>query len=289
MARTIKVIYDALISEKEAQPELDAMVPASDSAQLFLNDLNSPSRVARWRHMLWVVAVALWVHEKLWDAFRAEIDRIVAGSHVGTIRWYVEKAKAFQYGYDLTITNNVPLYAEDVPSSRIIARAAGKENGSIVLVKVAKLSGTDLVPLSTPELEAFDAYIDEVKMAGTVVNVISALPDLLKVGMSVYYDPLVMAADGTLILDPATRPVDVAIHNYLANLPFNGFVVLTSLVDAVQQAIGVVNPVATSVQAKHGFFPYSTILVQYETYAGHLVIDPANDLTTTITYLPHVV
>ena len=288
MARTIREIYDALIAEKEAQPMLDELVPDPDSAQLFLNDLNSPSRVARWRHMLWVVAVCVWVHEKLWDLFKAEVDRIAAGSHIGTLRWYVEKAKAFQYGYDLVIVDNVPAYATDEPASRIVARAAGKDSGSIVLIKVAKLSGTDLVPLSTPELDAFNAYIDEVKMAGTVVNVVSALPDLLKVAMTVYYDPLVIAADGTLILDPAVRPVDDAIKGYLANLPFNGKVVLNALVDAVQVVPGVVNPALGTVQAKYGLFPYSTVSVQYETYAGHIIIDPANPLTATITYVPYV-
>lgn len=286
MARTLNTIYDAMAREKSEQIELTALQPDVDTAQALLADLTTPSRVARWRFMLWVVAVAIWVHERLWDAFRAEVEALAAGSHIGTLRWYVEKAKAFQYGHALVIENNVPVYAVDDPASRIIARAAGKEQGGYVLLKVAKEVSGALVPLGESERAALDAYIDEIKMAGTIVNILTANPDLLLVSATVYYDPLVMTANGSLILEPAVFPVRDAINAYLANLPFGGEVVLTHLVDAMQAARGVINPVLGSVQAKYGGFAYTPVAVKYEANAGHVIIDPAAPLSTTIVYVP---
>lgn len=289
MARTPQEIYDSLAYEKSQQPELVTLLPDLDTSQTLLADLTTSSRVAVWRLMLWVVAVCQWVHEKLWDKAKDELQAIAASSHIGTLPWYVQKAKEFQYGFPLVIQDNVPVYATDEPSARIIARAAGKEESGYVLLKLAKLSSGSVVPLSGPELAAFDDYIDHVKMAGMIVNLISDNPDLLKVNVTVYYDPLVIAPDGTLILAPGTKPVEDAIRNYVANLPFNGALVLTDLVDAMQAATGVTNPVLGDVYAKWGFLTYQLVDVQYIAHAGHAIIDPLNDLNTTITYVPHVV
>ncbi|MEO8589491.1 MAG: hypothetical protein ABI432_08995 [Flavobacteriales bacterium] len=289
MARTITQIYDAIIAAKEAQLELLELVPNPDTSQLLLSDLTTSSRVSRWRLMVWVFAVAAWTHEKLWDQLKAEIEVLAAGSHIGTLRWYVEKAKVFQYGYFLENIGNVPGYSViDIPS-RIIARAAGKEAGGYVLLKVAKLSGTDLVGLGPTELLAFAEYIDEIKMAGTIVNIITDVGDMLKIPATVYYNPLMMAPDGSLILQPTVFPVEDAINAFLANIPFNGVLTLTALVDAMQAAQGVTNPVLGTVLAKYGLFSYQPIVVEYTANAGHYQIDPANLLATTLTYVPHVV
>lgn len=288
MGRTLNEIYDAIALEKSEQTALSALEPDIDTAQTLLADLTTPSRVARWRLMCWIVAFAIWAHERLWDAFRAEVEQLAAGSHIGTLRWYVEKARAYQHGHELVIVNNVPGYAEADPGSRIVARAAGKEEGGFVLLKLAKESSGDLVPLSAPELDAFRDYIDEIKMAGALVNVMSANADLLRVYAVVYYDPLVMAANGSLILEPTVFPVEDAVNTYLASLPFDGRVVLNELVDAMQAAVGVTNPWLTSAQMKVGLFPYIPIMVHVFTSAGYAKIDPAYPLSSTLTYVPHV-
>lgn len=288
MARTLAEIYNALAITKSEQPELSSLQPDIDTTQTLLSDLTTPSRVARWRLFFFVVAVAIWTHEKLWDIFRAEVIALAAAAHPGTVRWYVEKALQFQFGHPLVIVNGVPTYEVDAPLDRIVSRAAGGEGSGQVLVKVAKTSGGGLAPLDVAELAAFEEYMDQVKFAGTIVQVISEVADLVKVPVTVFYDPLVMAADGSLLLDPATKPVEDAIRAHLANLPFNGALVLTDLVDAMQRAEGVRNPVLGNVQAKYGLFPYGTITVRYVARAGYMTVDPLNDLNTTITYLPYV-
>jgi hypothetical protein len=289
MSRTLTDIYNALATEKAAQPELEALVPELDNAQQLLSDLNTPSRVARWRLMLWVVAVAIWVHERLWDIFKAEVDALAARSSVGTRRWYQEQALAFQFGYDLVEgEDGVFRYEEDVPESRIVVRAAVAEQSGTVLLKVARMNAGALAPLTAPQLIAFAAYLAQVKMAGTIINLLSAAPDLLKVQFVVYYNPLVLSGLGELITDDAVKPVEVAINDYIKALPFNGELRLTALVDAVQRAVGVEDPRLISAEAKYGFLPYAAINTTYTANAGHMIIDPANPLSANITYLPYV-
>lgn len=286
MARTIPQIYDALVAEKAAQVELQDLAPNIDSTQQLLSDLDTPSRVARWRLMLWVVATAMWVHETLWDQFRAQVDAIVAAAHIGTPRWYVQQALAFQYGYALVDINGVFRYPAVVPAAQIVKRAAIVETGGLVILKVAKLDGAVVAPLTTGELTAFSTYIDDIRMAGTMCNIITDVPDLLQVRYVVRYDPLVLTPNGALITDIGVFPVEDAINAFVASLPFNGELVLTYLTDAVQRAAGVVNPILTDAQAKWGGFAYQPIQVGYIAHAGHMAIDPAFPLSVTLVYIP---
>lgn len=288
MARELTDIYDDLIAEKNAQPTLNGLQPAIDSSQTLLNDLTSSSRVARWRLFIWIVAVSIWAHERLWDIAKVEMQAIADASHPGTVPWYQAEALKFQYGDALVDIDGVFQYASIDPTLQIIARSACIEgNGSLVLLKVAKLDGADVVPLTAPELVSFNAYIDEIKMAGTLLNVLTDVPDLLRVKYDIYYDPLVLNADGSLILDASVFPVEDAINNKLSNLPFNGSMVLTELTDAIQLANGVDNLDLQLATAKWGAFPHATINVEYDTHAGHIKIDPTYPLASEITYIPN--
>jgi hypothetical protein len=287
VARSISEIYDALILEKNNQTQLNALQPNIDNAQNLLNDLTSPSKVARWRLDLWVVSVGTWIIEVLMDRFKAEVEEIAKNAVSGTEPWYKDQALKFQYGDSLVYLNNKFQYATLNTAAQIVKRAAVKDVGGQVIIKVAKLVGGVVTPLSTAELLAFDAYMKKIKFAGTATATVSRAADLLKIAYTVYYDPLVLKSDGSLISNPSIRPVDAAINNYITNLPFNGELILTKLTDTVQLAQGVVNPILTSAQAKYGALPYNTITVKYTADAGHMQIDPFFPLTTQITYLPN--
>jgi uncharacterized membrane protein len=276
------------MAEKNNQPTLAALQPVIDDEQTLLSDLTSASKVAIWRLWLYITAVAIYVHETLWDLFRAEVEEIAASAIPGTARWYRDQTLNFQYGDALQWINNKWQYAVIDPTKRIIKRAAVVEIGGQVRVKVAKITGVNVVPLSTPELNAFDAYLNQIKFAGTNTAVISRLPDKLKVYYKVYYDPLVLSASGELLSNPGKYPVIDAITDYIANLPFNGDLVLTNLTDAVQSATGVVDPILQSAEATYGALPYSAIVELYNPDAGHMIIDPVFPLTSTITYVPNV-
>lgn len=286
MARKLTDIYDALALEKSSQQQLAGLAPSVDSSQQLLADLDTPSKVGRWRLMLWVVATAIWAHEKLWDILRAEVDAIVANAHAGTPEWYVAMAKKFQYGYALTEVEGIFTYPVDDPGARIVKRAAVVEASGMCVLKVAKEEGGAIVPLDDPaELVPFTAYIDDIRFAGTIINIITDVPDKLRVQYDIYYDPLVLLPNGALIIDPGTFPVRDAITQFISSLPFDGRLVLTAMTDAVQLAAGVVDPVLTNAEAWWGAFAPAPINVSYGSHAGHMAIDPLSPLSATINYI----
>ncbi len=288
MARKDTEIYDALIAEKNAQVSLNGLQPSVDNAQQLLSDVQSPSRVADWRLWLWLYAVASATLENLWDLFKVELDAKINSAPVGTTRWYQKESFAFQYGDTLVYLNDRYQYATENLLLQIIKRAAVAENGGQVVIKVAKLVGTVVTKLSVGELASFQAYISKIQVAGSQIVIITDDPDLLKIAYTVYYDPLVIAADGSLISNPAVYPAVDAINACISSLEFNGDLILTKLTDAIQLAEGIADPVMTFAAAKFGSNPYVNITVKYNAYAGYMIIDPAFPLSTQLTYLPNV-
>lgn len=281
MARKIEHIYNALIAEKNSFSSLTELQPQVDDAQTLLSDINSSSKVADWRLWLWLVAFAHHLHEAFMDLFRKEIDAKVAGAKSHTLRWYQIQAMAFQYGYDLTFNEEILVYQYEVDDvdSRIVTRAAVEESTGTVVLKVAKETGA----LSTNELNAFNAYMSQIKDAGTDLLIISTTADQFKVTLEVFYDPLLLNPDGSLILDSATFPVQDALQGYVQQLPFNGAFNINTLIDALQSAEGVADPALSEVQLKSAISPYAVVQREYLPYAGHYAWDEANSV---ITYTP---
>ena len=289
MARTIQQIYDAIIAEKETLTTLNELQPNTDNAQTLLSDLTSSSKVAKWRLMFWVVAAAIYLHEVVFDKHKAEVEAIADNLITGTARWYQEQSLLYQHGDALDFVNNKYVYSPINEANQIIKRAAALEVGGIVRIKVAKLDSNSLpTALSSAEKTGFSTYVGQIKFAGTNVSITSNAADLLKIEYDIVYDPLVLDSTGQLIAESGTYPVVDAINTFIQNLPFNGVLNLTALTDAIQGAKGVVDPVLNSAEAKYGSLAYSTINKNYTADAGHMVIDPANPLSNTLTYIANV-
>lgn len=269
MAQTKEEIYQALVAEKEADPALGF--------------LTSTSTAAEWRLWLYVFAEVTRTIQVLWDLFKAEIEGIVSAAQPGTLEWYAKKAKEFQYGDDLQIINNVLTYSTIDPAKQIIARVSVTENAEgEALVKVAKLAGSQLVALSTPELAAFSTYLDRYQFAGSTISAVSFQTDLLKLPLAIYYNPLFDLEGSAGLKARVATKVDL----FLKNLPFNGELVINDLEFDLRQVAGVRDAVVSGAQAKANAGVYGVIPRVYQTNAGYIKIDPAFPLTTSVQYLP---
>ena len=289
MARTIANIYAAMVAEKQNQPTINSLQPNVDTEQHLLADITTPSKVANWRLYFYVIAIAIFILENLWDLFKADVDAIVASAIPGTARWYQEQALEFQFGDALVWLNNKFQYAVINVANQIIKRSAAIESGGVVYIKVAKLNGTSPVKLAPAELTAFQAYMQAIKFAGTQIGIISYDPDLLKLTLNVVYDPLVLASDGSLLSNAGVFPVEDAINDYIAGIVWNGTFNATKLIDAIEAAQGVIDPVLTLAEGKaNNASVFNTINQNYQSVAGYMIIDPANALNTTITYTANV-
>ena len=282
MAHTVKYWHDLLITEKGAQTALNGLQPAIDDEQTLLTDVQSPSKVAHWRLWAYIVAYAMWLLESFWDLFRAMVEAIIADFRPGTLRWYQEQAFAFQYGYELTWSALLRkyYYATADADAQIIKLCSVTEPGGIVRVKVATITGGNVVAIPGPQLAAVQAYFNLVKYPGKLVCV-SFDADLLKVFGTLKFNPLVNPV-------VCNQQVQTAINGYILGLEFNGRFNITKLIDAVQAVAGVVDFTNVSVFTKYGALAYQAVNDEYQTYAGYAQIDPLFPLSTTITTVPYV-
>jgi hypothetical protein len=275
MARTIQEIQTLIFQAKAQEPAL--------------NELNSTSKVAIWRLWVYIIAVAIWSLEKLFDQHRADIDKRLAELKPHTARWYRSKALAFQYGFDLLPDsdkfNNQGHTEEAIEASKIVKYSAVIEskNEGRLIVKIAGEQGNTLQPITDVQKQAFEAYLQEIKDAGVRLSVVNYQPDVLHLQMKIVYDPLVLDSNGQSIIH-ATKPVETAIKDYLKRLPFNGELVLAHLIDALQQAEGVKIPHLVLAQSKNitssgGYGAFETIEISKIPTAGYFTIDNFNDIS----------
>ena len=275
MARTIQEIQTLILQAKAQEPAL--------------NELNSTSKVAIWRLWVYIIAVAIWSLEKLFDQHRADIDKRLAELKPHTARWYRSKALAFQYGFDLLPDsdkfNNQGHTEEAIEAGKIVKYSAVIEskNEGRLIVKIAGEQGEQLQPITDAQKQAFEAYLQEIKDAGVRLSVVNYQPDVLHLQMKIVYDPLVLDSNGQSIIH-ATKPVEEAIKSYLKRLPFNGELVLAHLIDALQQAEGVKIPHLVLAQSKNitssgDYGAFETIEISKIPTAGYFTIDNFNDIT----------
>jgi hypothetical protein len=288
--KTTQEWFDEMVVEKETMSSLDSLTTGVDDAQEFITQAQTPSQVAIWQTLVWICASAGAAFQNTALVIKESIEAILKDQKPGTIAWYVRKAKEFQYGDSLTwnAVTEVWEYSVIDEAAMIVTHASVLEGQNAVRLKVAKTVSNVLAPLTVGEKNALAVYMKQIKFAGTKLLITSADPDLLKITATCIYDPLVLNPDGTLISDNVTRPVDVAIQNYIENLPFDGRFTITKLEDAVQAALGVVDWEATTVEKKYGALDYSTVDLETFPDAGYFKIDALFPLSTTITYQANV-
>ncbi len=231
-----------------------------------------------------VMAICLWTLETLFDIHKEEVLNIIKEMKPHSLRWYVNKAKAFQYGDELKddedFYDNTGKTEEEIAASKIVAYAAVVEQERGLRIKVAKTNGEQLAPLTkgligedSNELAAFKEYMKRIKDAGVRLLITTDEADRLKLKLRIYYDPLILNANGQRLDGSDNEPVQKAVRNYLKNLPFNGYVVKTYLIDALQKVEGVIVPVIENIETKFGDYEFTQMEEIYNPDAGYMIIE----------------
>ena len=275
MARTIEQIQNEILKAKETEASL--------------NGLNSTSKVAIWRLWAYITAFVIWTLEKIFDEHKKEVSEALSEQKPHTARWYRNKVLAFQYGFDLITDtdkfNNQGFTEDQISASKIVKYSAVTEadTESRLIVKIATEQGGELRPITVGQKASFDAYMNEIKDAGVRITVINYLPDVLKLQMKIYRDPLVLDENGQSIVT-GKKPVEDAIKEYLKNLPFDGELVLAHLVDALQQVEGVKIPHIILAESKwidagvNDYGNYQPIEVKTIPISGYFKIENFNGI-----------
>ncbi|WP_185284973.1 nucleotidyltransferase [Elizabethkingia anophelis] len=275
--RTVNDIYSAIIAEKERQSEL--------------NGLTSPSKSAVWRLLFYIVAYAHYTLEQIFDTHKQEVEIILRNEKVQNLLWYREKAKAFQYGFQLNRDkdqfDNTGRTDDEIEASKIIKYAAVTEavadNKSLLILKIATESNGKLSPITPDQYESFQSYAKDYRGAGINLVVINYLPDILKLKLTIFRDAKIINENGYNILQ-GNKPVEDALNEFMKELPFNGELLLNSLVDKLQKVDGVLDPWLWTADSKWldpktgGYGNYEPIQISKIPESGYFEIDWPNTI-----------
>ncbi len=307
MARSIPVIYNQLLQQKNAQSNL--------------TQLNSNSQVSIWNLWLWITAVGQNLFEQLCDLFQTNIETLIANAPVFTPQWIVQMCKNFQYSavnpqvVQLNASNTYPYltvgYAVVNTNLCPVVQAAVVSNiNHELIIKVTGAGGPlDGAPGTGGLIcGALQSYLSEILTPDTQYLLINDNADRLLIQAQVFYDA---SYSGVI-----RATMDAAITTYLAGLSFNGVVFISALEEVMLNVAGVKDVVLqnvywrTDVQGNPtygGVVPlggppptnsYYTgqILVSnntlisrsYQTYAGYVKTEQNSGYTIDdlITYMP---
>jgi hypothetical protein len=226
----------------------------------------SSSAIAEWKIWTYIMAMAVKLIEIIINAFTADILLKIKNTRVGTMVWYSEEAKKFEYGNSLILLGDGSLgYLVSDTDLQIIANASVTENtetGDVYLKVCKEDESQTLVKLNDAELLAFKNYINDIKTAGIKLNVISYDADMIKYTLVVYYN---------LGYDPVTLKSAVlgALENYRNNLDFNGTVYRDRLIQAILDVPGVVTVSVSLLQSRAYNTSYADMGVKTEMASGY--------------------
>lgn len=191
--------------------------------------------------LTYFVATCHYVTENMFDRHLEEIDATIS-KRAHTLNWYREKALSFQKGFplrdDIAEYDNGSASEEEIEASKIVKKCActtALANYPTILVKAAK----DDSPLSESELAQFSAYMEEIADAGVRVRCRSAQPDKLNFTCIVYYDELVLDANGVPFIGDTSSQGKKIAGEYLQNLPYNGTLYINMLEQELMRHNGI--------------------------------------------------
>ena len=206
-----------------------------------------------------------------------EITATIATEHEFSIPWYRDIALAFQLG-DMLVHNETT-YKHDyaaIDATKQIVKFAQVRRKLIAGVTTLQVFATKegKAAMTVDELAAFNGYMTGKGAGGDHFQFISLAPDNLTLNMTVYYDPQILKSTGEKLSD-GTKPVDLAIADYLNNIKYAGAFNRTKQTDAIQAADGVIDIVLGDVllngdlnpnrefESASGFYNAQTINVTY--------------------------
>ena len=221
MSRTIRQIYEEAVAERNKRLELEEF--SNDSKMSVLNG------------EAWMVAALIYTFESILDVFAVDVSETLASRINGTPRYYADALLNYQKGDRLVVREDGLAfgYANVDPSKRIITQVSYVEStdsqnvDSKLILKVATGKRGALHEIDAEELTLITAYINQLKFAGTRIEVISRKGDVLIPRITVYWDGAVPEAE---IYDA----IDEALHTYVMSIDFDAAVYVNRVWEAIR-------------------------------------------------------
>ena len=210
------------------------------------------SKVSIENIIFFTVAAVIYALESMFDSFKSDVEQRITNAVVASIPWYHKICLEFQYGDELVYDEKTSEYhyPEVDESKQVVKYASVRDNASGVDILVSTDDNGTPAALSDDVLKVFKQYLNARKPAGVLADIHSYQPDYLRLQLKVQYDPMVLNSDGSMISDSQVFPVEQAVKRYVSGIIYGGVFNKTKLVDAVQNATGVVDVVLENVATK---------------------------------------
>src|ERR1035437_3816805 len=180
--------------------------------------------------LFYTIAYAFYTFELILDAFRTEIQTKVDSSYIANDNWWHNTLMEFQKGDDLVLNQKTFVwgYATIDTTKQIIKRVAVRQKVDTVdnVYKVFLYVATEVNNVITPVLDddkpLLEGYIFRKKYSGVLTKLITGTGDVVDLGLTINYNPLLLTSTGLSITD-GVYPVNVAISDFISNLNSNNF------------------------------------------------------------------
>lgn len=213
-----------------------------------LAELNSTSKVAVWRLWIYTASFLAFTVKKLFDLLKTEIEQIINSQRLTGLEYYRQKILDYRHGHVFDRENLLyeQGYTDDeIEEAKIIKRASVnvvlRSGRRVLYIKVAQEINGKLAKIDDVTMLALQEYIFANSAAGTNIEYYSENADQLRLELDVYYDPLILNPNGSLIDASGADPIPEAIQRFLSNenFAFNGELRLSEMVDVLQDIVGV--------------------------------------------------
>lgn len=237
MARTIDEIKQEMTADFVEQP---AVISAYglDGKKSFKDCFSVASIESI---LFYAFAVGVWSLEKLFDLHKSEVGEMIEQLEPHTLRWYVNKTKAYMHGKKLVTDTDQydtsKMTDTEIEAAKVVKYAVATESNTVVYIKVARQNAEgNPEELTAAQLQGLTSYISEIKDAGVSVQVRNEPADHMKISLLIYYDPTLLSvgADKVGLLDDGSEPVRETVQNVITSLPFNGVFRKSDLLAALQ-------------------------------------------------------
>lgn len=220
MARTINEIYKGIIAEKDKRLEL--------------SDIQSDSKVSIFNGIAWTVAAAIYSFETIMDVFTVDMNNALQERINGTPSYYVNSLLKYQHGDKLKIREDgLGFGYEKVDESkRIVTQASYQEDSNEqsldtkLILKVATGTNGKLSPLTSDQLMMVTSYVNQIKFAGTTIEVVSRKGDIIIPRLTVYHD-------GALPEETMRSNIDNALNSFIMETKFNSAIYVSNIVNCL--------------------------------------------------------
>ncbi|HMO63290.1 MAG TPA: hypothetical protein PKC39_14490 [Ferruginibacter sp.] len=249
------------------------------------------SSVNLFRLIINVYATCAYVQEVLFDKQSAEMLDKLNQLKVPSRQWYKNVILNFQFGFPLIAEtdkfDNTGYTAAEIEASKVIKHVAIiKQVNPYGRVKLRfKIAGGDsdgnYEQIDEDVVTALTSYLDTVAAAaGDNYEVEGRPSDKMKNKWRIYYDPLILNAQGGRLDGTASQPVRDAIKSFLKDgIKFeSGTYVVVKHIDWVQAVPGVVIPELLECSANYGATEYVPITTIYNPDGGWIEFANENDL-----------